>query len=233
MGLVNRILGRNMKRARSIGVATACLFAMLVSACAPQPTQPLDKSSFDFEGLQQFDSRVFTALFGRPGTDFTAYDGVILDNVQVAYRTPDRSQNQFPLDESKKGEFRDLVKRTFVAEFENLRNIEVVGQPGPTVLDLHVRVQDITATLPGRRVGQTGRATFALEALGEVTLVLELRDSESEEVLVRVFDQRAVEGVAMFQDGQTISRWPDIERLCQQWALRVREGLDVLVAGDY
>ena len=157
MGLVNRTPEQTMMRARSIGIATACLFAMLVSACAPQPTQPLDKSSFDFEGLQQLDSRVFTAVFGRPGTDFTAYDGVIINDVQLAYRTPDRSQNQFPLDESKKGEFRDLVKQTFVTEFANLQNIGVVERPGPTVLDLHVRVQDITATLPGRRVGEDTR----------------------------------------------------------------------------
>ena len=133
----------------------------------------------------------------------------------------------------RKGNLGTCWKGTFVTEFANLQNIEVVEQPGPTVLDLHVRVQDITATLPGRRVGDVGRATFALEAIGEVTLVIELRDSESEEVLVRVFDQRAVEGVAMFQDNQTVSRWPDIEQLCQQWALRVREGLDVLVGGDY
>ena len=206
---------------------------VLLNACAPQPMQPLDKSSFDFEGLEQLETADFTAGFGRPGVDFTNYGGVIINDVQVAYRTPDRTQNQFPLDETKKGEFRDLVKRTFVTEFTNLQNIEVVDKPGPTVLDLHVRVQDITATLPGRRVGEAGRATFALEALGEVTLVIELRDSQSEEVLVRVFDQRAVEGVAMFQGNRTISRWPDIEQLCQQWALRVREGLDVLVSGDY
>ena len=209
------------------------LALVVLSGCGPQPTQPVDKSSFDFEGLRRIETRNFTAGFERPGADFTAYSGVIFQSVQVAYRTPDRSQNQFPLDETKKEAFRDLLKKTFVTEFENLQNIELVEQPGPTRLDLHVRVQDITATLPGRRVGDVGRATFALEAIGEVTLVIELRDSESEEVLMRVFDQRAVEGVAMLQGNQTVSRWPDIEQLCQQWALRVRTGLDVLVGGEY
>ena len=120
-----------------------------------------------------------------------------------------------------------------MTEFANLENIELVDTPGRTVLDLHVRVQDIIATIPGRRVGATGNATFALEAIGEVTLVIELRDSESEEVLVRVFDQRALEGVAMIKDDKPVTHWPDIETICAQWALRVREGLDVLVGGDY
>ena len=213
-----------------------CLIFLAFAAtagCGPQPTQPLDKTSFDFEGLEQLPTQDFTAAFGRLGTDFTRYDGVIINDVQLAFRTPDRSQNQFPVDQGDKGQFRDYLKGEFVREFANLQNIELVDAPGPTVLDLHVRVQDIFATLPGRRVGDAGRATFALQAIGEVTLVIELRDSESEEVLVRVFDQRALEGVAMFQDNKPVARWPDIEQLCKQWALRVREGLDVLVGGEY
>lgn len=213
-----------------------CLIFLSLAAmggCAPQPTQPLDKTSFDFEGLEQVPSQHFTAVFGRLGTDFTHYDGVVVNNVQLAFRTPDRSENQFPVNADSKERFRDFLRQQFVTEFENLQNIEVVQAPGPTVLDLHVRVQDILATIPGRRVGATGRATFALEAIGEITLVIELRDSESEEVLVRVFDQRALEGVAMFQDDKPVTRWPDIEEICKQWARRVREGLDVLVGGEY
>jgi hypothetical protein len=193
----------------------------------------MDKTSFDFEGLEQIPSQHFTAVFGRLGTDFTHYNGVILNDVELAFRTPDRSKNQFPVNADGKDRFRNFLKQQFATEFENLQNIERVEAPGPTVLDLHVRVQDILATIPGRRVGAAGRATFALEAIGEITLVIELRDSESEEVLVRVFDQRALEGVAMFEDDKPVTTWPDIEQLCQQWALRVREGLDVLVGGEY
>ena len=204
-----------------------------LAGCAPQPTRPLDKTSFDFEGLEQLPTRDFTAGFGRLGTDFTIYDGVIINDVQLAFRTPDRSKNQFAVNEENKDRFSEFLKGQFVSEFSNLQNIRLVDKPGPTVLDLHVRVQDILATIPGRRVGGTGRATFALEALGEIILVIELRDSESEEVLVRVFDQRALEGVAMFKDDKPVTKWPDIEQLCAQWALRVREGLDVLVSGEY
>jgi len=219
---------------RNIPLKLGSLFlvAGLLSACGPQPTQPVDKSSFDFEGLRQVETTNFTAGFSRPGVDFTIYEGVIINDVRLAFRTPDRSQNQFALDEEQKTRFRDVLEQSFVAEFANLQNIEVVEEPGPNVLDLHVRVQDITATLPGRRVGAMGRAAFALEAIAEATLVIELHDSQSEEVLVRVFDQRAVEGAAMFQDSETVSRWQDVERLCELWALRVREGLDVLVSGD-
>jgi hypothetical protein len=202
-------------------------------ACGPQPTRPVDTGSADIEGLQQVQARHATAAFLRPGVDFSHYDGVIVNDVQLAFRTPDRSQNQFPVDQESKARFSDYLKAQFLNEFNSLQNIQMVEAPGPNVLDLHVRVQDILATIPGRRVGAMGRASFALEAVAEVTLVLELRDSESEEVLVRVFDQRAVEGVAMFQNHEPVARWPDIEVLCQRWAARARDGLDRLVTGSY
>lgn len=222
-----------MARDIPLKLGSLIVVAALLGACGPQPTKPIDKSSFDFEGLRQFETKNFTAGFGRPGVDFTIYEGVIINDVRLAFRTPDRSQNQFALDEEQKTRFRELLEQSFVTEFANLQNIKVVEEPGPNVLDLHVRVQDITATMPGRRVGAMGSAAFALEAIAEATLVIELNDSQSEEVLVRAFDQRAVEGAAMFQDGQTVSRWQDVERLCQRWALRVREGLDVLVGEKY
>jgi hypothetical protein len=121
----------------------------------------------------------------------------------------------------------------FGEEFGKLENVEVVTEPGPDVLALHVRVQDIVARAPGRRVGSAGRAGFALETVGELTLVLELRDSQSDEVLVRVFDRQAVEGAAMVSGDSVVSTWQGVERLVGRWALRTREGLENLLGGDY
>ncbi len=96
-----------------------------------------------------------------------------------------------------------------------------------------MRVQDIVASSPGRRVGNVGRATFAIETVGEMTLVIELRDSQSEEILARVFDRQAVEGAAMLSGESVVSTWQGVERIVARWALRVREGLDELVSGNY
>ena len=68
---------------------------------------------------------------------------------------------------------------------------------------------------------------------GEMTLVIELRDSQSEEILARVFDRQAVEGAAMLSGESVVSTWQGVERIVARWALRVREGLDELVSGNY
>jgi len=165
--------------------------------------------------------------------DFSRYNKLMVNELELAFRTPDRSQNQFPLGEDQKTRFRAAMAVAFGEELGQLQNLELVTEPGPDVLDLNVRVQDIVAGTPGTRVGAMGRASFALESVGQLTLVLEIRDSESEEVLVRVFDRRAVEGAAMLSGDNVISTWEGVERMVARWASRVREGLDRLVSGDY
>jgi hypothetical protein len=198
-----------------------------LAACGPQPTQPLPKGEVNIEGLQAVTARNW------PGVDFSNYNKLLVNELELAFRTPDRSQDQFPLGEDQKTRFRAAMAVAFGEELGQLQNLEIVTEPGPDVLDLNVRVQDIVASSPGRRVGTVGRASFAIETVGEMTLVIELRDAESEEVLIRAFDRRAVEGAAMLSGDSVISTWQGVERLVARWASRVREGLDVLVSGDY
>lgn len=213
-------------------IAVSAVLA-IASGCAPQPTQAIADTGVNAEGLQIVNSRYFSAAYARPGVDFRHYRGVLVEDVELAFRTPDRSQYQFPLDESQKSRFRGLLEQQFATALADLENLDLVSAAGADVIDLRIRVQDILATVPPRAVGNVGRASFALQAIGEATLVIELRDSQSEEVLVRVFDQRAIEGVGMLQDGQAVTRWEDVEKLCSQWASTVRSRLDAVVSGNY
>jgi hypothetical protein len=195
--------------------------------------QPKPAGEVNIEGLQAVSARNFEAAFVRPGVRFTDYRKLMVDELELAFRTPDREQNQFPLGEDQKTRFRAAMATAFGEELGKLDAVEIVTEPGPDVLALNVRVQDIVARAPGRRVGGAGRAGFALETVGEMTLVLELRDSQSDEVLVRVFDRQAVEGAAMVSGDSVVSTWEGVERLVGRWAARAREGLDRLLGGDY
>jgi len=213
------------------GIVLLAVFA--VSACAPQPTQPKPGGDVNIEGLQPVSARNFEAAFVRPGVTFADYSKLMVDELELAFRTPDREQNQFPLGEDQKTRFRAAMATAFGEELGKLGNAEVVTEPGPNVLALHVRVQDIVARAPGRRVGGAGRAGFALETVGEMTLVMELRDSQSNEVLLRAFDRQVVEGAAMVSGDGVVSTWEGIERLVGRWASRARDGLDRLLGGSY
>lgn len=223
---------RSMRIQLPVTLAGWLAVAVSLCACAPQPRQPLDAGAIDHEGLARVDARNYEVALIRPGIDFMAYDGLLVETLELAFRTPDRSEHQFPLTEAQKSQFRELLLTAFTEELTRLENLTVVDAPAANVLDLRVRVQDITAAVPGRSVGARGRAAIALRAAGEATLVIELRDAQSEEVLARVFDQRAVEGAAILEDGVPISGWEDVEVLCREWARKARLGLDQLVAGD-
>jgi hypothetical protein len=222
-----------MTRVSSIRLGLLVLVAAAASACGPQPTQPKPTGEINIEGLQQVPARNFEAAFLRPGVTFANYGKLMVDELELAFRTPDREQNQFPLGEDQKTRFRAGMATAFGEELGKLEAVEVVTEPGPDVLALRVRVQDIVARAPGRRVGGGGRAGFALETVGEMTLVLELKDSQSDEVLVRVFDRQAAEGAAMVSGEGVVSTWEGVDRIVAAWAARAREGLERLLGGDY
>jgi hypothetical protein len=208
---------------------TSGLFLLLLALAAPGcvAERPVAiASSVNYEGLAEVKRAYFDVAQVRPETVFSGYDGIIVSAPELAFRTPDRSQKQFPLDENQKRRFQVALAEAFSLEFSNLQNLDLKDQPGPSVLELTVRIENITATVP---FGQGMQLGFALTAVGEATLVLELRDSQSQQILARGVDTRAVQGAALGQDGGVVTRWEDIEKLCSRWASMTRSRLDVLV----
>lgn len=204
----------------------------LMAACAPQPTTSVDFSATNFDGLQEIKSKHFSAAFVRPGVDFSDYRELLLTESELAFRTPDRTKQQFPLTQEQKDRFRQLLDTQFADELANSNALQLTSSAGPKVLKLEVRVQDIVATVPPRSVGGVG--DIALHALAEVTLVIEISDSESDEVLARVFDRRVIEGTAIAQrQGPPVTQWEEVEAVCNRWASTVRARLDVVVSGNY
>jgi len=201
------------------------VLALAAPGCVTEPPAAIG-SSVNYEGLAEVKRAYFDVAQVRPETVFSGYDGIIVSAPELAFRTPDRSQKQFPLDADQKRRFQMILAEAFSLEFSNLQNLELKDQPGPGVLELTVRIEDVAATVPSGRSTQLG---FVLTAVGEATLVLELRDSQSQQILARGVDTRAVQGAALGQDGGVVTRWEDVEKLCSRWASMTRSRLDVLV----
>jgi hypothetical protein len=185
--------------------------------------------STNYEGLTEVRVQTLDHAQLRTSVVFSVYTGIMLSNVELAFRTPDRSAQQFPLSDEQKDLLHAALTSAFLSEFVKMQNLELVDAPGRDVLRLSVRVQDITAAISTGSGSNRGRAAMALRAVGEVTLVLELFDSQTGEILARAVDTRVVEGAAIAQDGAVISKWDGIERLCARWASTARMRLESLL----
>lgn len=85
-------------------------------------------------------------------------------------------------------------------------------------------LHDIVSRVPPEQIG---RGEIWLSSLGEATLIIEISDSLSGEVIYRAVDRRAAQNVG----GQMIrvnsaSTWGEVRRWARRWATRLREGLD-------
>jgi hypothetical protein len=201
------------------------VLALPTVACSSQPPLAIT-STINYEGLAEVSKPYFDVAQIRPETVFSNYDGVIVNAPELAFRTPDRSQQQFPLDETQKQRFQEVLVAAFSLELSKLQKLDLRDEPGSKVLELTVRVENITATVPS---GQGAPIGFALAAVGEATLILELRDSQSQQILARGVDTRALQGAALGQGGGVVTRWEDVEKLCSRWASMARSRLDALV----
>lgn len=219
-------------RANSLKLIPAWLLSMaLIGACTSQPVMPTTVE-LNYEGLRTVPSQRFAQAQVRPGVDFTFYQAVYVNEPELDFRTPDRSQQEFPLTDEQKARFRDTLIASFVEEFTNNSTISFVNHTGPDVITLDVRVLDIAARVPGRSVGRMGRGGFALDATGSITFVIEVSDSETGEILARGVETRAVQGAAIRSGNDMITTWEDVDVLCDRWAVASRTGLEALLAND-
>lgn len=83
---------------------------------------------------------------------------------------------------------------------------------------------DIVSRVPPDIVG---RGEIYLDRVGEVTLVLELVDSTSGEVLARAAERAAAQPAGSSgMRSNSVTNMSEVRRLFRRWAVRLREALD-------
>jgi hypothetical protein len=202
----------------------------LLAACALQPRLT---DELTFEGLVRVEDSGFDLAWVRPNLDVRGYTKVMLQGAGIEYRPvqPVRGpgaadQSEFALSEKQKGTLRELVRGAFVSELSRSERFALVSEPGADVLLLRGALLDVVSFVPPERAM---RERVLLGAVGEATLVLELRDSLSEAILARVVDRRAAERSAgMMGESDPVSNAYDVERAARTWARLARERLEDL-----
>jgi len=185
--------------------------------------------------LVRFDDTRLQQVFVKPGIDLSRYSKMLIQPAGFDYkdvpevRNPDRrstSRTAYPLTESQRREFESSVDKVFSKEFLKSKHFVEVAEPGPDVLLVRGALSDIVSYVPPERAT---RDTVLLSVIGQATLLLELRDSESQELLASAADRRSVEPnrVSINVNSRPINK-AQTERVLKRWAQILVRGLDEL-----
>jgi hypothetical protein len=217
-------------------LTTPLIFAVVLVACttAPPTIQTGPDAELSFDGLHKVDNSQADVAWARPDFDISGYTKIWLVGAGIEYRqvkdrgrsTIARSQGgPYFIDDKSRAQFEELVGKVFREELEKIEKYELVDGPGPDVLMLRGGLLDVTSYVPPDPIG--GRSFIYLSSVGEATLVLELRDSETGTILARSVDRRAAETIGgTFTRSNSVTNSAEARRLMRFWATRLREGLD-------
>jgi hypothetical protein len=195
------------------------------------------KPPANWDGLVQVPAKNVDLLYLRPGADFRPYRAIILDAPEVAFR-----QNwQSDMNRSRRGsrvsdsdlrhaidEAQGKVRSRFEKRFTDT-GFQIVSSPAENALRVFVGIANVDVTAP--EVDSPGRSRIYSEQAGHGTLVIEVRDSLSGELLGRAVDHDyAGDNFVMLRN--STSNWADFEQLFDDWAKISANGFRKLIASS-
>ena len=220
---------------------TTLIFTVALTGCetTPPTIQTGPDAELSFDGLHKVDNSKADVAWARPDIDLSGYTKIWPVGAGVEYRqvknrgrtSMDRTKGgPYFIDDKSRAQFEELVGTVFKEELKKVKKYELVDGPGPDVLMIRGGLLNVTSMVPPEPIG--GRSTVFLSSVGDATLVLELRDSETGTILARSVDRRAAEAIGgTFQRSNSVTNSAEVRRLIKFWAVRLREGLDGFAAG--
>jgi hypothetical protein len=207
--------------------------AIVVAGCAGEPTvQTGSNAETTFDGLVRIDNARFAGAWIDPEVDLTQYNKIIPGGAAFEFRSVQKTsamaarrsnEREFWISDSDKQRLTELVSDVFTEELQKSAHFTLTEEPGPDTLIINGALHDIVSRVPPEDVG---RSEIWLRSLGEATLIIELRDSLSNEVIYRAVERRAVENQSQMIRAHTATSWAEVRRWARRWAVRLREGLD-------
>lgn len=186
------------------------------------------------DGLHRVEWEPFRTTYVKPGADLQRYDKVLISEVSVSYKTPPRRGHlgrdeidpNYALPDSAIQSLKRYFHKAFVEELTESQNFSVVETAGPDVLLISGHIVNLRITLPPQRDQEPDETVYASSS-GQMTLLLDARDSISGEPLVRVGQAQAIQ----MSDGgwyaaDPVSNSSAVREIFDRWASSLRRELD-------
>jgi hypothetical protein len=204
--------------------------ALLIASAFGASKADVD-AAMSYDGLKPISVKGIDLAYARPGASLVGYDKVIIEPVEVAFRkdwNPKKTGSELRLGATERENIRTgvakIVHDEFVKALEAGSGYKVVAEPGPDVLRVKAAILNLYVNAPDSRTASRTR-TYTLSA-GEMTLVAELRDSESGELLARVVDRQEARRSNHLTLTDSAVNADEAREIASAWARVLRNGLD-------
>jgi hypothetical protein len=241
-------MGRSFVFAQRGGRVVLAIAALAISlACAPSRPQ-LSEVEFESgpnaemtaDGLTRIKNPALKNAWAKPDADFDSYRALMIDPVQISYKRKPKSNrysttsSNFALTAGQTAEVKRMLRDAFLAAMLEDPPYPIVEQPGPGVLRLEAAIVDLIVKVPTSQRG--GSDLVFTSSTADMTLLLELRDSLSGEILARLADRKearaAGHGVDDLYYSNSATNAAAVRRVFQRWARILRARFDQIYAVD-
>jgi hypothetical protein len=189
---------------------------------------PIRAAEQTLDNLTRVENAKVDVLFVAPGVSLAKYREVMLDPVEVAFKADWHEKHPEVTREDVarlRGQFSATFHDAFVQELQRNGGYPIVNEPGPDVLRLRASIVDLDISAPDTRSPGAPPTRYVISP-GEMTLLAELRDSESGALLARAADRQRGRQSGELQVATGATNAAAAQRAFKFWAGLLRQALD-------
>jgi len=217
-----------MKTIATLRTAGLLALTLVLSSALAASSKDLE-ARMAKDGLQKTSVKGVDLAYARPGATLATYKRVKLDPVEVSFHpswNPTRTGSSLKLSAQEKESIRSgvakLVEEEFAREIQAGGRYPVVAETASDVLRVKAAIVNLYVNAPDTGPGRT--RTIVASA-GEMTLIAELSDAASGQVLARVADRREANKSRMQLTNGVVNE-SEGRLIAAAWAKTLRKALD-------
>lgn len=204
---------------------------LLLEGCQTSGPSPIDDPSTR-EGLVRVEHTNIDAVYRRPATTLSGYSKLLLRPIDVQFsKNWDPAGNSTlyrthePDPEKIRQELAEMFAQVVRRELEQ-GGYPLVEQPGEHVLEVRAAIVNLYITAPDVSMQTPGRTKVYTADAGEMTLILQLHDSVTGQLLARAYDRQAGTEGGAWTWTTSVSNSAEARRIISIWAAALRKAFD-------
>ena len=219
----------NITRCRRLLLCAA--LACTLPGCQSTKPNALDELSLQ-EGLVRIDNKAVDAAYRRPEARMSTYSKLLLRPIEVQFaKNWDPGKSGSALYDMHEPD-RDKIKRELAQVFAEVfkRELEkggypLVTEPAADVVEMQAAIVNLYITAPDVSMQTPGRSKVYTSDAGSMTLIMQLHDSVTRQLLARAYDH-SDSGPDMWTWTTSVTNTAEAKRIIAKWANALRKAWD-------